>query len=48
MTNDKPSVVDEANAWQTVRVEYSDTSRAVLDEIELGVRAADALNGGEK
>ncbi|MFC3985496.1 hypothetical protein [Streptosporangium jomthongense] len=48
MTKSKPSVADEANAWQAVKAEYPETTRAVLDEIELGARAADALNGGQK
>lgn len=48
MTKSKPSVADEANAWQTVKTQFPETTREVLDEIELGARAADALNGGQK
>ncbi|MEV8635665.1 hypothetical protein AB0395_28795 [Streptosporangium sp. NPDC051023] len=48
MNNSKASVAEEANAWQTMKTQFPETTREVLDQVELGVRVADALNGGQK
>ena len=42
------SIADDAAAWQKVKAQFPGTTREALDVIELGERAADALNGGTR
>ncbi|MEV7013480.1 hypothetical protein [Streptosporangium sp. NPDC051022] len=48
MTKSTASAADEANAWQKMKTDSPEQARRLLDEIELGVEVADALNGGGK
>ncbi|WP_433364337.1 hypothetical protein [Streptosporangium sp. CA-115845] len=48
MVKSKPDVAADARAWQNVKTQFPGTTREALDRIELGERAADALNGGEQ